>query len=168
MKVFAGVIAGLGIISLIIFCITIFLWGYWFDRDCGNYLKLAGDAPNIERTESFLRSALAYIDSHHLTEGNTAWIFKTPENDLSIWHGQIVGAWETASSLILKAGKATQLEKDNALMKIRETVLDEGQAVQITHPANISWYPHIAIMWLWLWFSSLTQLFWIVVLWDSY
>jgi hypothetical protein len=45
---------------------------------------------------------------------------------------------------------AMQLEKSNALMKIREVVLDDSSSgTSVTLPANISWYPNQWLMLIW-------------------
>ena len=44
---------------------------------------------------------------------------------------------------------ATQLEKSNILMKLRETLIDQGQIVHVTVPRGISVFPHNTAYFLW-------------------
>lgn len=155
----------LGVLSLAAVILVDYFRGYEFDKGCGDYLKLAGDAPNIEQANKFLGQALTYIEKNHLNKGNSAWIRKTPSSDLSIWRNKIRGAKITVGVILTKeAGmKATaapeasltapsigQLEKDNALMKVREVLLDEGKSgTVVTLPAHISLYPYQYIFLFW-------------------
>jgi hypothetical protein len=127
-----------------------------FKAGCEDYLKLAGDAPTVERAHSFLGTAVAHIESHNLTQGNAAFIFKTPSQNLGIWYGQIKGAYDTAGTLLQREkanpGSVTQLERDNALMKIREVVLDQGdRSPSVTAPKNAWLYPNqwgFVLLWI--------------------
>lgn len=123
-----------------------------FKNGCGDYLKLAGNAPTVQRANEFLGAAVNYIEKHGLTHGNSAYVFHTPENDVGVWHNQIKGAYETTVSVLQREkespGSVTQLEKDNALMKVREVVLD---GISITAPDNITVFPNqwlVAIGWI--------------------
>ena len=125
--------------------------GYFFSRDCGSYLKLAADAPTVERASGFMETAIAYLVATGRTQGNSAVIFKTPKNDVGIWYQQTRAALETTRAIIQKGAGASQLERDNALMKIRETLLDMGESgTQLTLPSHISIVPYqvlIVILW---------------------
>lgn len=145
MKTFSILFTALSVISLIIYAVCLISWWYDFSGNCEDYLKLAGDAPNVNKAADFLGTALNYIELNHLTSGNSAIYFKKPDADLGIWYEQLLGAYETADSL--RQSTASQLELDNALMKIREVVLD---GTIVTVPTKITWYPsQIGIFW-WL------------------
>jgi hypothetical protein len=139
-------------------CLLIFLVGfgvirgYLFNYECGGYLKLAADAPTVERANGFLVRAVSYLDKTGRTHGNSAVIFKTPGNDVGIWYAQIMESLKTTEEIIKKGSGASQLERDNALMKIRETLLDVGESgTELTHPAHIAIVPYqVAIVVLWL------------------
>ncbi len=138
----------------ILFTLVLIATGIWnidrwysFNHDIGNYLKLAGDAPSVERADEFLGKALSNIEARGLTQGNSAYFFHNPNADLSIWHSQIVGAKQTTASIIERANadpaSVTQLERDNALMKIREVLLDEGDSgTKVTEPTHITVFPN--------------------------
>lgn len=115
---------------------------YQFQKNCGDYLKLAADAPNIERAQAFLEYAINYIELHKLTSGNTAVIFLRPDADLEIWYRQLKGAQKTLVDILRKT-EISQLERDNALMKLREVLTDIGRdGSEITVPTMIFIYPY--------------------------
>lgn len=153
------------VLTLFVALVATINW-YGFKNGCSAYLKLAGDAPNIEKADEFLGKALEYIEENELTRGNSAILFKTPDADLRIWYEQLLGAKRTTEDVLesLRKDPASidQLTRDNALMKLREVVLDEGSdGTEVTLPANISWYPyHYAITLMW----CLVIALWIVVI----
>ena len=155
MKAAAWILCGLLVVALL-GLIGYLVWNdYVFGRDCAGYLKLAGDAPTIERANEFLGKAVSYLARTGKTEGSSAIIFRTPKADVGIWYGQIVAAKKNLAQLLEKGEAASQLEKDNSLMKIRETVLDQGEAgTKVTSPPNISIYPRqrllAVLLLLWL------------------
>jgi hypothetical protein len=129
--------------------------GLTFKAKITDNLKLAGDAPSIERADAFLVTALNAIEARGLNSGNAALIFQMPSSDMGIWYQQIKGARLTTSTLISKktSGQVvTQLEQDNALMKIRETVLDQGkEGVSVTGPDNAWIYPLQWMFYMLIW-----------------
>jgi hypothetical protein len=150
-KFIGAVLTVLGVILLIGLCVFAIVRAYHFDRNCGDYLKLAGDAPTITRANDFLKKAIAYLKETGKTSGDSAFIFKhKPTNDIAIWYQQLIAAENTTEEILVKGDAATQLEKDNALMKIRETILDQGEGVSVTHPTNISFYPRQGAFYRWL------------------
>jgi hypothetical protein len=119
---------------------------YDFKTGCGDYLKLAGDAPTVERAHGFLTTAIAYVDDRGLTNGNSAFFLHTPKNDLRVWSGQLRGGCDTLAGILEREaavpGSVSQLEQDNALMKLREVLLDQGSSgTKLTLPDNITVYP---------------------------
>jgi len=146
MKGLGWFMAIVGTIALIIVIVIAVSRWYSFYNEIGDYLKLAGDAPTVEKADSFLGTALNAIEHRGLTSGNSAFIFHKPNADLGIWYNQIKGAKETTATVLKRAstdpGSLTQLERDNALMKIREVVLDNSSGgITVTTPPNITWYP---------------------------
>lgn len=131
----------------IFLCIFVLLWaglriynGIVFDINCEGYLKRAADANTVEIAHKQLRVALDYIEKNKLTEGYTSIIYKTPDEDISFWYGNLnasLGELENISP------RASQLEKSNLLMKLRETLLDNDQkGISVTLPMGISIYPN--------------------------
>ncbi|HBI16718.1 MAG TPA: hypothetical protein DDY52_00970 [Candidatus Moranbacteria bacterium] len=157
---FAAVVGTVSLISVTVF--SIIFW-YSFAKNCEDYLKLAGDAPSIEKADKFLGQALSYIEKENLTRGNSAYIFHTPKNDVGIWYEQIKGAKETTLFLLDKIENkpeiVSQLEQDNALMKIREVVLDSSQnGTSVTLPDAITWFPYQWGMFIWWWASIIVSI----------
>ncbi|SHN08233.1 hypothetical protein [Polaribacter sp. KT 15] len=103
------------------------------------HLKRAADANSIELALNELKTALEYIEENKLTSGYTSIIYKTPDEDLSFWYSNL-----KASKLELEKTKnSTSLEKTNVLLKLRETLLDEGEkGSRITYPKGISIFPN--------------------------
>ncbi|NTU69860.1 hypothetical protein HGB13_03520 [bacterium] len=158
MKTISWFMVLVGTISLIMVSVISVIFWYVFSNNCKDYLKLAGDAPNIERADQFLGQALSYIEKESLTNGNSAFFFHTPTNDIGIWYEQIKGAKETTADIIKKSkdnpATVSQLERDNALMKIREVVIDNSQkGTSVTVPAHITWFPYQLAMLFWWWAS---------------
>lgn len=147
MRSVAVVLAVIGVLGMILMAVLqVSLW-YSFKNNCGDYLKLTGDAPTVERAHEFLGRAIQYLENNGRTSGNSAYFFHTPQNDVGIWYGQIKGAYNTASDLLKRMevapGSVSQLERDNALMKIREVVLDQGEkGISVTAPLHITVFPN--------------------------
>jgi len=141
-----------GVISLVFAIVFNIVWWYGVKVGCVDYLKLTGDAPSIQRAGQFLDEALGYIEKNGLTSGNSAILFRTPTSDVGIWYAQIKGAKETIETIIKKKEQdsISQLERDNALMKVREVVLDEGKkGTEVTTPPHLSWFPYQVLITLW-------------------
>jgi len=141
-------------LSLVLVIVVCTVRWYGFNKGCESYLKLAGDAPSVEKAEKFLGKALDYLTENDLIKGNSAFLFPTPTTDVGIWYEQIKGAHDNMVQVIAResSGSISQIEKDNALMKVREVVLDNSSSgTEVTCPANISWFPNqwpILIWWI--------------------
>jgi hypothetical protein len=148
------------------------LW-YKFRVGCEDYLKLAGDAPTIERATEFLGKAVNYLEEKRLTSGNSAFLFPIPRKDVGIWYSQLKSAYEVEKNLVEQAkvnpDSVSQLTRDNALMKIREVVLDEGShGTIVTAPANIVVYPYQRLFLLWYIISFLlAAIFWLAAVFSE-
>ena len=92
---------------------------------------------------------------NNLTKGNTKILVYKPTCDLGLWYENLKSAQAQLQELNSKE-ELTELEESNALMKLRETLLDSEGSV--THPGMISFYPnHVS----WLWTMMLTWILWI-------
>jgi hypothetical protein len=136
-----------------------------FGRNCEGYLKRAADANTIDLAAKNLEIAIKYADANNLKSGYTSIVYRTPDEDIGFWYENL-----TASLKELRAVKpeASQLEKTNVLIKLRETLLDQGQSTSVTAPNGISVYPSngawaawgflsfifAAVFWVWIWVSS--------------
>lgn len=113
-----------------------------FNQQCAGYLKQAADANSPELALERLNLALDYIEAHGLTEGYTSVLWKTEDENIGYWYQNLkVCQKELADCL-----DGTQLEKSNVLMKVRESLTDEGEkGTTLTIPDGISRYPNNAL-----------------------
>jgi len=120
-----------------------------FDIHCGDYLKRAANSNTIELAHQNLQVAVDYAQQNGLTHGNTGAVWQTPQMDVGFWYQNL-----TASLSELETVKptASQLEKSNVLMKLRETLLDGDS---LTVPEGISVFPHNTLFFWWAWVSFL-------------
>jgi len=157
-------------------CVFLANFALWinFKKGCADYLKLAGDAPDIYKAQEFLSKALDFMEKTGRTKGNSAFFFKTPRNDVGTWYQQIKGAEKTLKELIeqekVEPHSVDRLTKDNALMKIREVVLDEGnEGVRVTLPQHIDVFPkQVLFLFLYMGFGILAAIFWLGWIFLSY
>lgn len=116
-----------------------------FSRNCEGYLKRAGDANTVALAEDQLTIALEYIEKRELTSGNSSLLWQVPRNDLGFWYQNLNSSLEELRGV---PAEATQLERSNVLMKLRETLLDDtSSGLVVTHPRNISIYPNVRVFW---------------------
>ena len=116
-----------------------------FSANCGEYLKLAADANSVDVAEKHLSTAVSYLETHNLTSGYTKIFIYRPTNDIGLWYENL----KTALTQIREMQETgyTELEQSNMLMKLRETILDDGGS--LTHPAGISMAANYTLM-FWL------------------
>src|SRR3989339_919862 len=149
----------------IIFTLLFIAWGVamtfnsiMFNRGCGGYLKRAADANTTKLATENLEIAVKYAKDNGLTSGYTSIVYRTPDEDVGFWYDNLK---ESLKELQSTSPDASRLEKTNALMKLRETLLDSGQSTSVTAPAGISRYPHNGFLALWGWLSFiLAIIFW--------
>jgi len=137
MKALGWVLFGVSLVGMIVLGTVSCLSVYQFNRGCADYLKLAGDASTVEAANGFLGQALSYMEATGKTSGNSSLIFKKPSSDVGIWYKQTKDAKGVLEGIIAKGDEATGIEKSNALIKVRETVLDE---TSVTYPPHIALY----------------------------
>lgn len=113
-----------------------------FMQNCSGYLKQAADANSVELAVERLNKAIDYIEAHNLTEGYTSILWKTEDENIGFWYQNL----KVCQAELSDAADATQLEKTNVLMKVRESLTDDGgdDGITLTMPAGISRYPHNA------------------------
>lgn len=122
-----------------------------YNRFCGGYLKLAADSNTVELAKENLTRSLAYIEDNELTEGNSSILWRVPKNDVGFWYRNLKSSLGELENL---KPDSTQLEKTNVLMKLRETLVDNGDGgVHVTAPSYISWFPHQVGFAIWGWGS---------------
>lgn len=124
--------------------------------NCISYFEMAADANSVDLAEKHLSSGIKYLEDNDLTRGNTMLFIYKPTEDIGLWYENLKSA-QTQLQELKDKEDLTELEESNALMKLRETLLNSEGSV--THPSFISFYPnHVS----WAWAISLIWLLWIV------
>lgn len=142
------------IIPLIIYGVAI-VKTIQMDANCISYFEMAADANSVELAEKHLALGIKYLEENNLTEGNTKVLIYKPTKDLGLWYENLKSAQSQLQELNSKE-ELSELEESNALMKLRETLLNSEGSV--THPSMISFYPnHIG----WFWATRLIWILWI-------
>lgn len=122
-----------------------------YSRHVQGYLKRAADANTVPLAEKQLSIALKEMEQRGLTSGSTHILYSTPDTDVEFWYSNIKAAH---SELLAIGPESSQLEQTNILMKLRESLLDEGgKSVKVTDPENISLFPNQKFLFYCLLFS---------------
>ena len=118
-----------------------------FDTSCAQYIKRAADASTVETAKEELGRAISFAEENGYTEGIVSIFLRQPKNDIGYWYKMLK---ETYNELDSVADDATQLEKTNILMKVREALTDEHEhGVVVTVPDGIGVYPNNLLYFLW-------------------
>lgn len=141
------------LIMLIVLVITVCLKEVNFNWGCGDYLSRACNASTPELAAANLDQALAYMQAHDMTSGNTGVIWKQPANDVGYWYRNVLAVRDEVGTL---SPSASPLERSNVLMKLRESLSDGGPRGQtLAAPSLIAWWPHNTAIVLWGWVAIL-------------
>ncbi len=117
-----------------------------YDIDCGGHLKRAADANTVEIAKIELKTTLDYLKENEMTKGYTSVLYQTPDEDIAFWFNNLTQSY---GELERVTENASQLEKSNLLIKLRETLLDHGKdGDTVTEPLGISIYPN-NVMYAW-------------------
>lgn len=109
-----------------------------FKQECGGYLKQAADANSVEIALNRLDKALGYIEANGLTKGYTSILWKTEDENVGFWYQNVKACKAELAACI----NSTPLEKTNVLMKVRESLTDQGEkGTVLTIPSGISRFP---------------------------
>lgn len=138
--------------------LSLSVWGYnlWqFDVNCQGHIKRAADANSVKLAQKELKIAVDYLTENGLTQGNTSLLFETPSNDIGFWYANLTASLDELNGLVAKsdAQAIDGIEQTNALIKLRESLLDHGQTESVTHPAYICLYPNHQV-WMWMMFVT--------------
>lgn len=141
-----------------------------YEQDCGGYLKRASDANTVELARRELARAVAYLDERGFTEGYTSVLWRTPDEDVGFWYTNLRAS---LAELDAVPEGASALERSNVLMKLRETLLDQGdKGARVTEPDGITRFPHnAAFMYLavaWMALLLLALILFVVTYWDEF
>ncbi len=143
-----GFILGVSIVSCILYLVFRFVADIHFEQNCEGHLKRAADANTIELATQEMKFAVAYLEKEGLTQGYTSVLYKTPDEDIGFWYSNLKASLQELESINPKT--ATPLERSNVLMKLRETLLDQGEKTDVTFPAAIYLYPNNGIYSFWI------------------
>ncbi len=114
-----------------------------FNIGCGGYLKSAADAPTIELAKIELDTAISYMESENLTSGHSHLIIRNRQADVGYWYTRVKEARLEMDKI---TSESTDQESNIMLMKLRETLLDEGDSgTVVTTPPHIALFP---LQWL--------------------
>ena len=139
------------IISLIVPIICV-VQSIKFSQQCGGYLKQAADANTVELALERIDKAIAYIEANGLTSGYTSVLWRTEDENIEYWYRNIKACREELENNL----DASSLEKSNVLMKVRETLTDDGkEGTELTVPPGISRYPYNLVYGIFLWVSAI-------------
>ena len=128
------------ILSLLAVWTTHGIRGLLFSLRCEQYLKRSADSNIVKLAKDNLDIAITYLEERELTNGVVGIFLKQPGNDIGFFYTNLK-ACQTELENIKE--DATQLEKSNILMKLRETILDSSQnGVSVTHPCEMYVYPY--------------------------
>jgi hypothetical protein len=153
----------IGVVSLFLFCFVRIWLLIAFDCGCGDHLKRAADANTISLEKQELQTAVKYLEDNKLTEGSTKMIFDYPRYELGFFYANLRASLTELDTI---SPQASQLEKSNVLLKLRETLIDHGSyGDSVTCPEGITVFPHQWFYLLWgagsLWVVSSCLCVWI-------
>jgi len=144
----------IGLLFVLVWSVPRTILSIQFDRNCTGYLKRAADANTVELAKAQLAIAIQYARAHGDTAGFTSVLYRTPDEDVGFWFSNLTASLQELESLKLDA---SPLERSNMLMKLRETLLDQGtKSVGVTTPDGISVFPHNMA---WAFFGWLAMVF---------
>jgi hypothetical protein len=110
-----------------------------YRRDCQGHLKRAANANTVDLAREELGHVLAYLERRGMTSGSTAVLYETPGDDVGYWHRNLQDALTELEAL---PDDASPLEKSNMLLKLRETILEQGgDGESVTSPSGIAVFP---------------------------
>ena len=90
--------------------------------------------------------AIAYVEDNELTDGYTSIFYKTEDDNIGFWYQNL----KTCREELVNCLESTQLEKTNVLLKVRESLTDDGkEGTELTLPNGISRYPNNGMFCFW-------------------
>ena len=148
------------VITITLLSILLMIWvgvvGYKhiiYNRECEGHLKRAADSNTIELAEKEIKTALKYLEQNNMTSGYTSILYQTPDEDITFWYSNLKQSLEELQKVTINT---SQLERSNLLIKLRETLLDQGKdGANVTSPNGISRYPSNTLFAIWGWLSIL-------------
>ncbi len=106
-----------------------------FQIKCGGHMSLASKANSIDLAKKEMGIVVKYLEDRNLTNGNTAILWDTPKRDLGFFYSNMKASLEELKNV---STDASSLEKSNILIKLRETLTEQGEKSEnITAPNGI-------------------------------
>lgn len=126
--------------------------GVVFTQNCGGYLEQAANANSVELALERLNVAIEYVEEYNMTDGYTSVLWKTESDNIGYWYRNLKTCQEELEACV----NSSQLEKTNVLLKVRESLTDEGKdGTKLNTPDGISRYPNNALFGILNWISLL-------------
>ncbi len=130
-----------------LFCFPFIIWAvirvilyYSFSIHCGGHMELAGSANSIELAKQEMGLVVKFAVDNQMTSGYTSVFFNTPDEDVGFWYSNMKSSLEELEAI---NPDASNLEKSNVLIKLRETVAHHSKdGTRITVPEGISVFPN--------------------------
>ena len=152
-NIFQGTLLLLSVIAFLVVTGVHLIAGIQFKRNYAGHLKRASDANSLKLAEKELLVAVAYLDSYNYNtpngrsmgrlEDHTSIVYTTPAEQISFHYDNVKASLDEVQLVIAKGEAATPLEKSNILMKLRETLLDDGDTGHhVTYPQGLDVYPN--------------------------
>ena len=121
-----------------------------FNQECKGYLRQCSNASSVELALERLDLAIRYVERNDLTSGYTSILWKTESDNIGYWYDNLM----TCRKELKKAVNSSQLEQTNTLLKIRESLTENGEKGEyIVLPEGIVKYPHNLLYAILLWVS---------------
>jgi hypothetical protein len=108
-----------------------------------SYLKRAANANTVELAKPQLDMAVEYLEDHNLMSGVVSIFFNNPTNDVGYFYQNLKACQNELEQV---DPNASQLEKSNLLMKLRETLVDGDKIIK---PNGLSIYPNNKLFFWW-------------------
>ena len=103
-------------------------------------MERASTANTVELAMSELKAAIDYAEEKGYTSGYTSVFYKTPDEDVEFWYNNLVASYNELQNL---PDTTPTLEKTNTLMKLRETLTEQGEKkTKVIYPRGLMYYPH--------------------------
>ena len=148
------------LVLMMVFFLSLCVWGtvrivkgIAFDINCAAYIKRAAVANTVDLAQAQLEKAIDFAEANDLTHGIVSIFLQNPSNDIEFWFQNMTVAYEELANM---PEEASQLERTNVLMKLRESLTDSGDTgSSVNIPDGISIYPHNAVFFWWAMISIL-------------
>lgn len=131
-----------------------------FDKNVTGYLKRAADANTVELASGELTKAITYLEENNITTGYTSIWYETPDEDIDFWYRNLKASQNELQNL----ENAGSLEKTNVLIKLRETLVDQGKKTKVTIPKGIAVYPENTKWAILMSFAAISFIFGLILL----